>query len=443
MTISIIGTGYVGLVTGACLADNGHVVHCIDNNQEKLELLKKNISPIYEPGLEELISKHSQNGNLIFSDNITQAVEKSEAIFLCLPTPANEDGSANLSFLLEVSGKIGEILASIPENGETKLIINKSTAPVGTAKIIKEKILSASKSDISHKFEVASNPEFLRQGTAVMDSLNPERIVLGANSSTAIDKLLQIYSNYNNKKIKILVMDTQSAELTKYAANSFLAMKITFANQLSNLCEKVGANIDSVIHGLSTDSRISPKFLKPGIGFGGSCFPKDVSALYNMSMENDYYFGLLDSVIKANKNQKQIFIKKIKKHFGTDLSDKVFGIWGLAFKAGTDDIRDAPSIEIVKELSLLGAKFKAYDPKAMNNWNKFSDVNITLCSNKYDAVRNVNALLILTEWQEFTKVNLTKIKKLMKEKNIFDGRNIFQPNIVQSLGFNYISMGRK
>jgi UDPglucose 6-dehydrogenase len=443
MNLSIIGTGYVGLVTGTCLAEIGHQVVCIDNNQEKLEILKQNKSPIYELGLEDLIKQNTELGRLSFSDNLKEAVINSDAIFLCLPTPANHDGTANLSFLFDVAGSIGKILQTLPADGKTRVIINKSTAPVGISRMLTEKIRANSPVDISDRFEVVSNPEFLRQGTAVWDCLNPERIVIGANSEFSKNLMLDLYKPFESKNTPILVMDTASSELTKYAANSFLALKISFANELSNLCEKLGANIDLVTHGIATDSRISPKFLNPGIGFGGSCFPKDVSAIHSIGIENDYSFQILEAVMQVNRDQRLHFVHKIKKLFGTDLSGKTFGVWGLAFKPGTDDVRDAPSIDIIGEMILLGAKIKAYGPEATANWKKFTNLDIETPADHYEVAKDVDALLILTEWDIFKASDLSKVKSLMKNPVILDGRNTFSLEEVSKADIYYESMGRQ
>jgi UDPglucose 6-dehydrogenase len=443
MNISIIGTGYVGLVTGACLADVGHTVLCIDNNQEKLEILRQNKSPIYELGLEDLLESNTAEGRLSYSDDLQKAVVTAEAIFLCLPTPSNHDGSANLSFLFEVAAGIGKILGELPDDGKKRVIVNKSTAPVGICRMLTEKIKASSGSDISSRFEVVSNPEFLRQGTAVWDCLNPERIVIGANSDFGREIMQEVYKPFESKNVPILIMDTQSSELTKYAANSYLALKVSFASELSNLCEKLGADIDSVITGVVADSRISPKFFNPGIGFGGSCFPKDVSAIYSIGVENGYSFEILDAVMRVNRDQRFHFVRKIKQQFGTDLTGKTFGVWGLAFKPGTDDIREAPSIDIIKELLLLGVKIKAFDPEAMNNWKKFTGLEIDLVDEPYAAVDGVDALLVLTEWSVFKGADLNIVKQKMKTPIIFDGRNTFDLEAARSAGVYYESMGRE
>jgi UDPglucose 6-dehydrogenase len=443
MNISIIGTGYVGLVTGACLAEVGHTVLCIDNNQEKLVILRQNKSPIYELGLEDLLESNAAAGRLSYSDDLYKAVETSEAIFLCLPTPSNHDGSANLTFLFEVANGIGKILGELPEDGKKRVIVNKSTAPVGICRMLTEKINASTGTDISDRFEVVSNPEFLRQGTAVWDCLNPERIVIGANSEFGKTIMQEVYKPFESKNVPVLIMDTQSSELTKYAANSYLALKVSFASELSNLCEKLGADIDSVIGGVVADSRISPKFFSPGIGFGGSCFPKDVSAMYSIGVENGYSFEILDAVMRVNRDQRFHFVRKVKQQFGTDLGGKTFGVWGLAFKPGTDDIREAPSIDIIKELLLLGAKIKAFDPEAMNNWKKFTDMDIELVDDPYAAVEGVDALLVLTKWNVFKGADLNIVKQKMKTPMIFDGRNTFDLKAAQDAGVYYESMGRK
>jgi len=443
MNISIIGTGYVGLVTGACLAEVGHTVLCIDNNQEKLDILKQNKSPIYELGLEDLLESNSASGRLSFSDDLQKAVDTAQVIFLCLPTPSNHDGSANLSFLFEVASGIGKVLGHMQDDGKKRIIVNKSTAPVGISRMLTEKINASTETDISARFEVVSNPEFLRQGTAVWDCLNPDRIVIGANSNFGREVMQELYKPYANKDVPILFMDTQSSELTKYAANSYLALKVSYTSELSNLSEKLGANIDSVIAGVVADSRISPKFFNPGIGFGGSCFPKDVTAIHSIGVENGYNFEILDAVIRVNRDQRFHFVRKVKQKFGTDLTGKVFGVWGLAFKPGTDDIREAPSIDIINELIVLGAKIIAFDPEAMPNWKKYINFDVKLVNDEYSAVEDVDALLILTEWPVFKGADLNIVKQKMKTPVIFDGRNTFALDTAKEAGIYYESMGRE
>lgn len=435
MNISIIGTGYVGLVSGTCFAEMGNNVICVDNNLEKLNKLKNGKIPIYEPGLEVLFERNIREKRLNFTNNLKHAIENSEIIFLCLPTPQDEDGSADLHYVLNVATDIGSI---IRENSNYKIIVNKSTVPVGTAQKVKQNILDSGGSN----FDVASNPEFLREGFAVEDYMKPDRIVIGADNEKALDKLEELYEPFVRQGNPILRMNTESSEVTKYAANSYLAMRITYMNELANFCEKVEADIDLVRKGMGSDSRIGKRFLFPGIGYGGSCFPKDVNALIKTSQEVNSEMSLLTLVDKVNKNQKLVIVSKIKERFGNDLTGMTFGIWGLAFKPNTDDMREAPSIYIIRELQKLGANIKAFDPEAKKSAKFYFNGSVEYSDSIYSAVNNVDALLILTEWNEFRNPDFSKLKSEMKNNIIFDGRNVFEIDKMRSENFDYFSIGR-
>ena len=436
MKISVIGTGYVGLVSGTCFAEMGNVVICVDNNKEKLEKLKDGQVPIYEPGLELMFKRNIREKRISFTDNLKYAVENSDVIFLCLPTPQGEDGSADLKYVLNVATEIGAI---IKDSSDYKVIVNKSTVPVGTAQKVKQNIENNGGSN----FCVASNPEFLREGFAVDDFMKPDRIVIGADNNKALDKLEELYEPFVRQGNPILRMNTESSEVTKYAANSYLAMRITYMNELANFCEKVGADVDLVRKGMGTDDRIGKRFLFSGIGYGGSCFPKDVNALVKTSQEFGSEMSILSLVDKVNKEQKLVIVSKIKKHFGDDLSNMTFGIWGLAFKPNTDDMREAPAIYIIKELQKLGAKIKAFDPEAKETAKFYFKDSIEYSKNIYSAIENVDALLVLTEWNEFRNPDYNKLKSEMKNNIIFDGRNIFDVSKMEEEGFEYFSIGRK
>ena len=433
MNIAVIGTGYVGLVTGTCLAELGNQVICVDIDQKKVEKMQQGIVPIYEPELESLFNKNIQAKKLSFTTNLKHAVDNSNIIFLALPTPPNEDGSADLSHVLKVALDLGLIIT------EYKVIINKSTVPVGTA----DKVKSVLAEKIDEKlFDVVSNPEFLREGFAVYDCLNPTRIVIGSGSEKAIQLIKELYSPYSNKNIPLLVMDERSSELTKYASNAFLAAKITFMNEIANFCEKVGANIDDVRIGMGADDRIGHKFLFPGIGYGGSCFPKDVKALINAGKSSGYDFQVLNAVEKVNQKQKTILVSSIKKQFNHSLKGKSFALWGLAFKPNTDDIREAASLDLINELLLEGATITAYDPEAMTNVQAILGNKINYATDKYVALENQDALIVVTEWEEFKHADLAKMANTLKNKIIFDGRNIFSLDEVKKHGFFYKSIGR-
>lgn len=432
MKIAVIGTGYVGLVTGTCFAEAGNDVLCVDNDPRKLSMLKAGQVPIYEPGLEVLFERNIQEGRLHFTDNLAEAVAFSDIIFLALPTPPMEDGSADLQYVLGVAGQIGPML------DRYTIVINKSTVPVGTADKVREAI--AAKTEV--EFDVISNPEFLREGFAVEDFMKPERIVIGTRSAKAKEKMERLYKAFVLSGNPILFMDERSSELTKYAANSFLATKISFMNEIANLCEKVGANVDNVRRGIGTDSRIGARFLFPGVGYGGSCFPKDVSALFKTSRQYGYHFSILDSVMDVNQRQKSIMVEKVVAEFGEDLSGKTFGVWGLAFKPNTDDIREAPALVIIEQLLARGAKIKAFDPEAMEAVKMYTNLDIEYADSAFAATAEADALLIITEWSEFRSLDLNVVKNSLKTPLIFDGRNIYEPADMAEAGFTYYSIGR-
>ncbi|MGV8944827.1 MAG: UDP-glucose dehydrogenase family protein [Lutibacter sp.] len=433
MNIAVIGTGYVGLVSGTCLAEVGNNVICVDIDKEKVKQLKKGIVPIYEPNLEELFLKNINAERLHFTTDLKSALDDSQIVFLALPTPQDEDGSADLKYVESVAHQLGELIA------DYKIIINKSTVPVGTSKIVKDIISQHT----TVPFDIVSNPEFLREGFAVQDFMNPERIIIGSKSEKAIDILTELYSPFTAVNRPVILMDEKSAELTKYAANTFLATKITFMNEVANLCEIIGANVDDVRKGIGSDSRIGNKFLFPGIGFGGSCFPKDVNALVHSSDTVGYDFQILKSVLAVNKFQKKSLIPKVKRYFNNKIEGKKIGLWGLAFKPNTDDVREAPAIDIINELLLAGVEITAYDAEAMPNTKKIYGNQITFCKSAYEVLENVDCLLINTEWREFYSPDFAKMKSLMKSPVIFDGRNIFDLELMKTNGFHYESVGRE
>ena len=433
MNITIVGTGYVGLVTGTTLAELGNNVFCVDIDAEKVETMKKGIVPIYEPGLEEMYLRNIQAQRLFFTTDLKEALDKSEVIYLALPTPPDEDGSADLSYVLDVAGKIGDMMT------EYKVIVNKSTVPVGTADTVKATI--AAKTDIP--FDVVSNPEFLREGFAVEDSMNPARVVVGTESERAREIMAKIYQPFTNTGIPIIFMDEKSSELTKYAANSFLAVKITFMNEIANYCEKVGADVDKVRLGMGSDDRIGHRFLFPGIGYGGSCFPKDVKALIKSGKQEDFDFKILEATENVNQQQKVILVSEIEKYFNGNLSGKKIAVWGLAFKANTDDIREASSLDNIKILLEKGATITAYDTIAEENVKKILGEKISYAKDMYSALENADALLIATEWSEFKNPNFSLMAEKMNHKAIFDGRNMFALEQVEDSGFYYKSIGRK
>lgn len=437
MNLAVIGTGYVGLVSGTCFAEMGNQVICVDNNPEKLKKLQGAEMTIYEPGLDIIFYRNIAKKRLSFTDDLKIAVLNSEIIFLCLPTPQGEDGSADLKYVFGISEEIGKILKDSGDK-DLKIIVDKSTVPVGTARQVREII---SKYKVKN-FEIVSNPEFLREGFAVEDFMKPDRIVIGADSAQAMEKMRVLYEPFVRQGNPILEMDTNSAEVTKYAANSYLAMRITYMNELANFCEKVGANVDMVRKGMGTDSRIGKRFLFAGIGYGGSCFPKDVNALIKTSIENNSEMKILSVVDKVNKAQKLVLVDKLLSHFGGEVKGRTFAVWGLAFKPNTDDMREAPAVVILKRLLELGANVKAYDPAAMESARFYLKDQIEYTSDEYEAVQGSDALLVLTEWNEFRNPDFMKVKEELKAPVIFDGRNIFTPEKMKELGFTYYSIGR-
>ena len=433
MKITVIGTGYVGLVAGACLADMGNDVICVDNNEEKLQKLEQGIIPIYEPGLEELVKSNVLENRLSFTSDLDMAVKKSEVCFIAVGTPQDEDGSADLQYVMGVAEQIAKAM-----NGY-KVIVDKSTVPVGTA----EKVAEIIRQYTEHSFDVVSNPEFLKQGNAVDDFLHPDRVVIGSNSDKATAIMQEIYSPFFRTGNRVIVMDVKSAEMTKYASNSFLATKISFMNEIANLCEKVGADAEMVRVGMSTDSRIGNKFLFPGLGYGGSCFPKDVKALIKTGSDYGVDMNIIKSADNVNKLQRSLFIDKIIARFGEDLSGKTFAVWGLAFKPKTDDMREAPAITIIEDLLKRGAKVKAYDPKAMILAKRIFGDKITYCQKSYDALDGADAMLLLTEWNEFRRPDFERIKGLLKTPIIFDGRNQYNGERLTQSGFEYVCVGKE
>lgn len=432
MNITIVGTGYVGLVTGTTLAELGNSVYCVDIDEKKVESMKKGIVPIYEPNLEEMFLRNINANRLHFTTNLKEALDKSEVIYLALPTPPGEDGSADLSYVLKVANDIGEMMT------EYKVVVNKSTVPVGTA----DKVTAVISSKTNVPFDVVSNPEFLREGFAVEDSMNPARVVVGCSSDKAINIMAQIYQPFTNTGVPIIFMDEKSSELTKYAANSFLAVKITFMNEIANYCELVGADVDKVRLGMGSDDRIGHRFLFPGIGYGGSCFPKDVKALIKSGQDENFKFQILESTEAVNNAQKVILTKDIEKYFN-DLKGKKIALWGLAFKANTDDIREASSLDNIKLLLEKGAKVKAYDKIAEPNVRKVIGDQIEYAEDMYAALEDADCLLIATEWPEFKNPNFDLMASKMKNKIIFDGRNMFPLEVPEQHGFFYKSIGRK
>ena len=433
LNITIVGTGYVGLVTGTTLAELGNTVYCVDIDANKVEAMKKGTVPIYEPGLEEMFLRNIQAQRLFFTTELKEALEESEVIYLALPTPPGEDGSADLSYVLSVADQIGSLLK------DYKVIVNKSTVPVGTADKVTAAI--AAKTDVA--FDVVSNPEFLREGFAVEDSMNPARVIVGSNSERAQELMAKIYQPFTNTGIPIIFMDEKSSELTKYAANSFLAMKITFMNEIANYCEKVGADVDKVRLGMGSDDRIGHRFLFPGIGYGGSCFPKDVKALIKSGKQEGFDFQILEATENVNQAQKVILISEIEKYFGGNLQGKKIALWGLAFKANTDDIREASSLDNIKILLEKGAEITAFDKIAEENVRKILGDKISYAKDMYSAVENADCLLIATEWSEFKNPNFDLLAEKMNNKVIFDGRNMFALEQVENTGFYYKSIGRK
>ena len=433
MKIAVVGTGYVGLVSGTCFAETGNQVICVDIDQKKVEKLASGKITIYEPGLEKIFLRNTKEGRLTFTTSLEEAITDAEVIMLALPTPPGEDGSADLKYILGVADHLGKIMT------QYKVVVDKSTVPVGTA----DKVRAAIAKNAKVEFDVVSNPEFLREGVAVEDFMKPDRVVIGTTSERAKKVMNDLYGPFVRQGNPLIFMDEKSAELTKYAANSFLATKITFMNEIARLCELLGADVDMVRRGMGSDERIGKRFLFPGIGYGGSCFPKDVQALSKSSNEVNYQFKILDAVMDVNEKQKLHLMPHISSYFNNDLKGKKIAIWGLAFKPNTDDIREAPALYMIKELLLAGATIATHDPEAMSNVKGVIGDKITYSETQYEALEDADALVIATEWSEFRTPDFNKITSLLKNKAIFDGRNLFDLKQMEQLGFHYVSIGRK
>lgn len=436
MRVTIVGTGYVGLVTGCCLAEAGHTVVCVDNNKAKVAELKRGESPIYEPGLTEMMTRNIERGRLSFTTDLADGVKEADAIFLALPTPPQDDGSADLSAVLSVAKQLGKCLPN-----KYCVVIDKSTVPVGTAGAVREAVAASAQSE----FDVVSNPEFLREGHAIEDFMEPERVVAGVSSNKAEAVMRELYETFVNDERPLFVTDPATAELSKYAANTFLVTKVSFMNEMAMLSEAMGANVDMVRQIIGSDSRIGHKFLSPGIGAGGSCFPKDVRALKHMADQNNYDFKLLKAAMDVNNQQQHVLVNKILDHFNGDVKGLKFALWGLAFKPQTDDIREAPALVIIDGLLKAGAQVTAFDPEAGDNVRALykDNENVQIVDNKLAALENAAALLVATEWAEFSATDLKQIKSALKEPLVFDGRNIWQPEEMKAAGFSYYSIGRR
>ncbi|MBK7693308.1 MAG: UDP-glucose/GDP-mannose dehydrogenase family protein [Saprospiraceae bacterium] len=434
MKIAVIGTGYVGLVTGTCFAETGHHVMCVDNNSEKVNRLQQADIPIFEPGLDLLFDRNTRDKRLSFSTDLRAAVNFAEIIFLALPTPPGEDGSADLSYVMQVAEELSALISHYT------VIVNKSTVPVGTGEKVKEILLKKLRPE---EFDVVSNPEFLREGVAVDDFLRPDRVVIGTETERATRKMKELYEPFVRQGNPIYIMDLRSAELTKYAANAYLAARISFMNEIANLCEATGANVDMVRVGMGSDNRIGKRFLFPGVGYGGSCFPKDVKALYHTAENHEYHFRILKAVMEVNEIQKKVLSDKIYKYFKGDLRDKKIAIWGLAFKPNTDDIREAPALQIITDLLSEGAIISAYDPEANHHVRAVFGDRIEISDEMYSVLDNADALAIITEWSVFRSPDFEQMMQQMKNPLIFDGRNVFEPEKVREKGFDYFSIGRE
>jgi UDPglucose 6-dehydrogenase len=433
MKIAVVGTGYVGLVTGTCFAETGNKVTCVDIDEKKVQKLSGGIITIYEPGLEKLFQRNLKEERLHFTTDLEAGIKDADIVFLALPTPPDEDGSADLKYILGVANDLGKLLTGY------KVIVNKSTVPVGTAR----KVTDAIRKNYNGEVDVVSNPEFLREGVAVEDFMKPDRVVVGTKSERAIKLMGDLYAPFVRQGNPVIFMDEESAELTKYAANSFLATKISFMNEIARVCERIGADVDMVRRGMGSDERIGKRFLFPGIGYGGSCFPKDVQALVRSSHEVDYNFKILNAVMEVNEDQKLHLLPKIKKYFNNDLVGKKFALWGLAFKPNTDDIREAPALYIIKSLVGEGATVCAYDPEAMSNVKAMLDGVIDYAEGQYECLQDADALIIATEWNEFRTPEFESMGKMLKNKVIFDGRNLFDLTTMKKLGYHYESVGRE
>lgn len=432
MKIGVVGTGYVGLVAGTCFAESGNDVICVDIDKKKVQMLQHGKSPIYEPGLEELLKKNIQEKRLLFTTDLEKAVRDTDVVFLALPTPQSEDGSADLSRVLTVAKQMAKYI------DRYKVIVNKSTVPIGTA----DKVRSIIAKDCKHEFDVVSNPEFLKEGAAVNDFMKPDRIVIGSSSPKAIGIMQDLYAPFIRTGNPFIIMDEHSSEMTKYAANSLLATKISFMNEIANLCERVGADVEMVRKGVGSDPRIGNQFLFAGVGYGGSCFPKDVSALGKTAEEYDYDFKILKCVQLVNKTQPHLFVRKILQYFKGTVKGKIIAIWGLSFKPNTDDMREAPAEAIIRELKKHGATIQAHDPVALEEAKRRFGKLVSLYEGNYDALKNADALAVVTEWNEFRRPDFDKMKILMRHHVIFDGRNIYNPQILKEKGFTYFGIGR-
>ena len=438
MKIAMVGTGYVGLVSGTCFAETGVDVVCIDVDRSKIDKLKKGVMPIYEPGLDDMVVRNAEKGRLVFSTSLKDNLDDTEAVFIAVGTPPDEDGSADLSYVLDVAGEVGRYM------DHYMVIVTKSTVPIGTSRKVKKVILEEQeKRGVDIPFDVASNPEFLKEGSAIEDFLKPERIIVGTESEEAEKLMRRLYKPFVLNNHPIIFMDILSAELTKYAANSMLATRISFMNDIANFCEIVGADINSVRRGIGSDSRIGSKFIYPGVGYGGSCFPKDVKALIRTANDNNYSLDILKAVEDVNERQKEVLYNKILDHFRGDVRGKRFAIWGLSFKPKTDDMREAPVLVIIRRLLDSGASLIAYDPVAMEeSKRKIGDI-IEYAKDQYDALVDADALLLVTEWNEFRTLNYKVLSRLMKNRLVFDGRNLYEPSEMKEFGFTYYSIGRK
>ena len=432
MRIAVIGTGYVGLVVGACFAETGNDVVCVDRDATKIKLLNRGKIPIYEPGLEELVRRNRSEKRLTFTTSLPEAVRKCGVVFIAVGTPTGEDGSADLKHVLAAATEVAQAL-----NGY-KVIVDKSTVPAGTADLVHATIARHAK----HPYAVVSNPEFLKQGAAVDDFLRPDRVVIGTTDSRAADIMRELYRPFTRTGAPIMVMDPASAELCKYAANAMLATRISFMNEIANVCEAFGADVDKVRQAIASDKRIGPAFLFPGVGYGGSCFPKDVKAIIKFSADKKYKFRILQAVEDVNEKQKLRLLTRVEKRYGSNLKGKTFAVWGLAFKPRTDDMREAPAVPIIKGLVARGARVRAFDPEAFGVAKQIFKKSITYARSAYDALKGADALLVVTEWNEFREPDFKKMKKLLKSPVIFDGRNVFDPKQVREMGFTYSSIGR-
>lgn len=431
MRIAVVGSGYVGLVVGTCFADNGNDVICVDVDQAKIDKLTKGLSPIYEPGLEELLKRNIEEGRLKFTTNLDEAIKQSLIVFIAVGTPQGEDGSADLKYVLAAARGIGKAMDGF------RIIVDKSTVPVGTSR----KVAAAIREVTEHPFAVVSNPEFLKEGDALDDFLKPDRVVIGADDPAVAEIMKELYSPFLRTGKPLLIMDPESAELTKYAANAMLATRISFMNEIAAICDKVGADVSKVREGIATDSRIGASFLFAGLGYGGSCFPKDVQAIVKTAQEHGYEFKIVKSVEEVNKEQRARVVDKIKKHFNNDLKGRTFAIWGLAFKPNTDDMREAPSVTIIEELLKAGAKVRATDPESIQVARALFKDRIEYCAKPYETLPGADALVVVTEWNEFRRPDFEKMKSLMKQPVIFDGRNIYTPAVLEKIGFKYYGIG--